>query len=365
MLIYALKLFTKIFLIITAVVTVFLYFFAIILEPVLFYLTPEGINASTFQLTTLSGWFLNIQLRLPISLPLGVIFLGLWSIFILSFVGAWKLKNSFHIVIKESLTKSTKKLFNNSLFAMSFINNMALVLILLINSLQEAGGIPTGTPPIQDKPFVDFFALSYSVVVEEIGFRLLPIGIFLLVSLLFVAKKREIVFSLKQKIKLFFVAILVPDKAKKMADTKTVKKNGIIKGISIGEWGILLFTSLVFGLAHFNPGFSWEIGKISSAAVSGLIIGLSYLIYGAPAAIILHWFFNSYIDTFFLLSEVYPIAEPFANVVVMFSIILGVIGWGYVIYLGYHRLVSTIQEKQKTSKLRLICTGQYFLSKIL
>ncbi|TRO51065.1 CPBP family intramembrane metalloprotease [Candidatus Bathyarchaeota archaeon] len=237
---------------------------------------------------------------------------------------------------------------------MSFINNMTLVLILVINSLQEAGGIPTGTPPIQDKPFVDFFALSYSVVVEEIGFRLLPIGIFLLVSLLFVAKKKEIVLSLKQKIKLFFLSILVPDKAKKMADTKTVKKNGIIKGISMGEWGILLFTSLIFGLAHFNPGFSWEIGKISSAAVSGLIIGLSYLIYGAPAAIILHWFFNSYMDTFFLLSEVYPIAEPFANVVVILSIILGVIGWGYVIYLRYHKLVSTIQEKQKTAKLRLI-----------
>ena len=345
---YALKLFTKMFLIITAVITVFLYFFAIILEPLLFYLTDKGINASIYQLITLSGWLLNIQLRLPISLPLGVVFLGLWGIFTLSFIGAWKLKNSFHIVIKESLTKPTKKLFNNSLFAMSFINNMTFVLILVINSLQEAGGIPTGTPPIQDKPFVDFFSLSYSVVVEEIGFRLLPIGIFLLLSLLFVAKKRDKVFSLQQKIKLFFLAILIPDKAKKMADTKTVKKNGIKNGISTGEWGILLFTSLVFGLAHFNPGLSWEIGKISSAAVSGLIIGLSYLIYGAPAAIILHWFFNSYIDTFFLLSEVYPIAEPFANVVVILSIIFGVLGWGYVIYLGYHKLVRIIQEKQKT-----------------
>lgn len=347
----ALKIFTKMFFIIITVVTVFLYFFAIILEPLLFYFTPEGINASLFQLTTLSGWFLNIQLRLPISLPLGIIFIGLWSIFTLSFVGAWKLKNSFHRVIKESLTNPTKTLFNNSLFAMSFINNMTLVLILMINSLQEAGGIPTGTPPIQDKPFVDFFALSYSVVVEEIGFRLLPIGIFLLFSLLLVAKKREIVFSLSQKIKIFFLTILIPDKAKNMVDIKTVKKSGIKNGISTGEWGILLFTSLVFGLAHFNPGLSWEIGKISSAAVSGFIIGLSYLIYGAPAAIILHWFFNCYLNTFFLLSEVYPIAEPFANVVVILSIIFGVLGWGYVIYLGYHRLVRTIKEKQKTTKL--------------
>jgi hypothetical protein len=222
---------------------------------------------------------------------------------------------------------------------------MTLLAVIVLGSLQEAGGIPTGTSPIQDEPFLGFFDLSYSAVIEEVGFRLLPIGIFLFLYLLIaVSKNRDFVFSLKQKIKLFFMSILFPDKAKQMVGTKTVSIDGIKNGISAGEWAVLVFTSLIFGLAHFNPGVSWELGKISSAAIAGLVIGFSYLVYGAHAAIISHWFFNSYTDTYILLSEVYPVTEPISNVVAGLSLTLGLIGWLYVAYLGY----SKLERKTKT-----------------
>jgi hypothetical protein len=345
----ALKLFAKMFLVITVVFSVFLYLFAIVLEPALFYFTPDGLSASTLHLSELPIWFLNMTAYIPIRLDLGVIFFGLWSIFTLSFVVAWKLRENFHKTIKESITKPARKLFSNCLFAMPIINSMTLIAVVAINSLQEVGGIPTGTSPLQGEAFLDFFDLSYSAVIEEVGFRLIPIGVFLIIYL-FMTKKKDVTFSLKQKIKLFFMTFLFPDKAKRMAGAKTVSEHGVMGGVSLGEWGIVVFTSLVFGFAHFNPGVSWEIGKISSATFSGLVIGLSYLVYGAQASIIMHWFFNAYTDTFLLLSGLYPAAEPFANATVIISFILGILGWAMIAALGYLKLVRALQKRVKNKQ---------------
>ena len=353
-----LKLFAKMFLIFTVLITVFLYLLAIVLEPALFYFTPEGLTASTVHLSALKVWFLNIPVSIPIGLDVGALFFGLWSIFTLSFVAAWKLREKFHQTIKESVVQPTRKLFSNCLFAMPILNSMTLLAVMAINSFQEAGGIPTGMPPLQGEPFLDFFDFSYSAVVEEVGFRLIPIGAFLIIYL-FITKKKTVTFSLSQKIKLFFTAILFPDNAKRMVGAKTVNEYGVRGGISLGEWGMVIFTSIVFGLAHFNPGVSWEIGKVSSAAVAGLVLGLSYLLYGIQASIIMHWFFNAYTDTFLLLSEFHPAVASFANGTVIFSLILGILGWSAAAILGFRKLVNAIEkrgenkQKQATSSLQI------------
>jgi hypothetical protein len=344
-----LKLFAKMLLVITVVFSVFLYLLAIAIEPALFYFTSDGLSASTLYLSELPIWFLNITTYIPVGLDMGVIFFGLWGIFALSFVAAWKLRENFHKTIKESITKPARKLFSSCLFAMPIINCMTLIAVVAINSLQEAGGIPTGTSPIQGEPFIDFFDLSYSAVIEEIGFRLAPIGAFLIIYLS-LTKKKDVKFSLKQKIRLFFMSFLFPDKSKRMAGKKTVSEYGVRGGISLGEWGIVVFTSLVFGFAHFNPGVSWEVGKISSAAFSGLVIALSYLVYGAQASIIMHWFFNAYTDTYLLLSEIYPAAETLANATVIVSFILGLLGWTMVAALGYLKLVGALQKRGKNKQ---------------
>ena len=339
-----LKLFAKLFLIITVLLTVFLYLLAIVLGPTLFYFTPQGLSTSMRHLSALPVWFFNITTFIPIGLDLGVIFFGLWSIFALSFVAAWKLRENFHKTIKESIVRPTEKLFSSCLFAMPIINSMTLIAVVAIQSLQEVGGIPTGTSPLPGEPFLDFFDLSYSVVVEEVGFRLIPIGAFLIIYL-FMTKKKVATFSLRQKMKLFFTAILFPDRAKRMVGAKTVDEYGVRSGISLGEWGIVIFTSIIFGCAHFNPGVSWEIGKITSATVAGLVIGLSYLVYGAQAPIIMHWFFNAYTNTYLLFSEIYPIALPFANTILVITFILGTLGWLAAATLGSLKLVRAIEKR--------------------
>jgi len=345
----ALKLFVKMFLVVTVIFTVVLYFIAIVLGPALFYFTSEGLSTSMLHLSAIPIWFLNITVHIPIGLDFGVIFFGLWSIFTLSFVAAWKLRENFHKTIKESIVRPTRKLFSSSLFAMPIINSMTFIAVVAIQSLQEAGGIPTGTSPLPSDPFLQFFELSYASVVEEVGFRVIPIGAFLIMYL-FIAKKKTTTFSLKQKIKLFFTAILFPDQAKRMVGTKTVSEHGVWGGISLGEWGMLIFASMVFGLAHFDPGVSWELGKVTSAGFAGLVIGLSYLVYGAHASIIMHWFFNVYTDTFLLLSELYPATLPLANAVIIISVILGILGWVVVVALGSFKLVRVIREKGKNKQ---------------
>ena len=342
-----LKLFAKMFLIIAVLIIVFFYLFAIFLGPALFYFTSQGMNVSMRHLPSLPVWFFTIiGFDIPIGLDYGVIFLFLWSIFTVSFVAAWKLRENFHRIIRESIVQPMQKLFSSCLFTLPLINSMALIAVVAIQSFQEVGGIPTGTAPLPGEPFLDFFELSYAAVVEEVGFRIIPIGAFL-VAYLFWTKKKVMTFSFRQRLRLFVIAPLFPDRAKRMVGAKTVDEFGVMGGISLGEWGMVFFTSIIFGLAHFLLGGSWEIGKTTTAAIAGFILGLSYLLYGAQASIIIHWFFNAYMETYFLFSEIYPIATPLSNAVVIFTVILGILGWSTVAILGYFKLVRVITERNK------------------
>ena len=76
-----------------------------------------------------------------------------------------------------------------------------------------------------------------------------------------------------------------------------------MRGISRLEWVALVLTSGAFGAAHYLYGGGWEIGKISTAMVSGLALGYVYLRYGAYAPVLLHWFFNYYFGAFDLASQ--------------------------------------------------------------
>ena len=295
--------------------------------------------------SSLPGWFLVFPVTVPVGLELGAIFFGLCSVITLSFVVAWKLNENFHTTIKKSLVQPTRKLFHNSLFGMVLINSMTLITVLALNSIQEASGIPTGTTPTVGEPFLDFLDLSYSAVVEEIGFRLVPIGAFLLVLLL-IDKKKDVTLSLKQKIKFFGLAFLFPDGAKRMVGKKTVAEHGIAGGINLAEWGIVIFTSLLFGFAHFNPGVSWEIGKISSATLAGFVLAITYLAYGAHAPLLMHWFFNAYNDAYFLFADLYPVVTPLANAVTILSVVLGLLGWLMLATLSYLKLARTIQNRK-------------------
>ena len=340
------KVFAKMLLIVTVLLTVGLYFLSMSLQPILMLFTQQGITISSRTVTALPIWFFSKTAYLPLGLNLGVVFLALWAAITASFVFAWKLKDSFHSVVKNGLVQPTKKLFSSCLFAMPVLNSMMLIAVLLIQSLQEAGGIPTGSPSIPANQFEALVDLSYASVIEEVIFRLVPIGAFLIVYV-FWAGKNIATASRTDLVKIFVVAPFFPDKAKQWAGAKTVKENGVFGGISINEWGMIAITAVIFGVAHFNPGVSWELGKITSSGMVGFVLAVIYIVYGIQASIIMHWFFNAFTDTFIILADLYPATAPIVNIVTVTTYILGAAGYLLVAWLGVRKIVNARKQKQQ------------------
>jgi hypothetical protein len=350
-----LKIFTKLAVTVALILTVLLivssYFLATFLGPTLFFFTPEGLNSSVLYERGLPIWlFTVVGFGVPVWLNIGLFFLFLWSVFAICLVAAWKFRESLHEVIRKSFSRPMKKLFDNCLFAIPIISSMVLIAVIVIHSLQEASGVPTGEPSLPENPFRVFFLLSWSSLFEEIGFRVIPIGAFLIIYLFWVGKKNALTLSWRQRLKLFFTAPLIPDEAKKIVGVKTVGDFGVRGGISLGEWIMVFFTTIVFGLAHYLAG--WGIGKITSASVVGLAMGLTYLFYGVQAPILLHWFFNHYLWFFDstelgglqFVSKLYP-TLPFAFALVELAIIiLGVLVWLAVIILAFYKMFKAIAK---------------------
>ena len=353
-----LKRFTKLTFLTVLTITVLLlissYFLAMFLGPTLFFFTPEGLNSSVLYERELPVWiFTIVGFVVPVWLNVGLFFLLLWGVFAICLVAAWKFRESLQEVVGKSFSRPMKKLFDNCLFALPVIVSMILVAVIAITELQEAGGVPTGGASLPSNPFVAFLRLSYAALAEEIGFRVIPIGGFLIIYLFWVGRKNMVRLSWGQRLKLFLMTPLYPEKAKKMVGVKTVSDFGVRGGISLGEWVMIFFTSIVFGLAHYLLGGGWEIGKITSASVVGLAMGLTYLLYGVQAPILLHWFFNHYLWFFDpseqgglqFVSKLYPNLPLAFALTELAIIILGVLGWLTYTILGLRKMFRAIAKK--------------------
>jgi len=299
--------------VVTLTVVVFLlvasYFLAMLLGPMLFFQTPAGLNFSLREAHPPILLFLLFGFLVPFTLSTGLLFLFVWGIFTLCFLAAWRLRESFHDVVSKLFSRSLSKLFNNWLFVMPIIASMLYAAVFLIIDFQDFFGIPTGaipTPKTDIEYFDLYLNLIYASIIEEVGFRITPIGTFLVASLLLIQSRRsEATVSFRQRLKLFLASFLYPDKAKRMAGVKNVATNGIRDGISRGEWTILLLTSLTFGAAHLVAGIGWEAGKVTSTFLQGFVFGVVYLAYGIQAPILMHWFFNYYFYTYDLSTQYY------------------------------------------------------------
>jgi hypothetical protein len=149
-----------------------------------------------------------------------------------------------------------------------------------------------------------YASLTYAPISEEIAFRITTLG--LLVAVVTIWKNRSIESESRPRISSLIVAsFLSPESAKAKVGLPTITANGR-HGIHWSEWILLLTTSSLFGIAHVLSGETdWGVGKAVTAAISGLALGVVYLGYGAYAAILLHWFFDFYFETFTVGADVF------------------------------------------------------------
>jgi len=356
-----LKTFVKLTLVIALILIVLLlifsYFLAMFLGPALFFFTPEGLDSSVLYVQGLPIWLFTIWgFGVPFWLNVGVVFLLLWGVFAICLVAAWRFRESLQEVIGKSFSRPMERLFDNCLFAVPIINSMMLMAVTAIHILQERVGVPTGGLSFPD-PFQAFFEASWHVLFEEVGFRVIPIGAFLIIYLFWVGRGNVATLPWGQRLKLFLMAPLFPDGAKKMVGMRTVSDFGVRGGISFEEWVMIFFTSIVFGLAHYLGG-GWDIGKITSTSVMGLAMGLTYLLYGVQAPILLHWFVNYYLWFFDpseggglqFVSKLYPNLLLAFYLIELLIIISGVLGWLFFTILGI-RKISNHRKKTEASAI--------------
>jgi membrane protease YdiL (CAAX protease family) len=328
------------------------YFLAMLLGPTLFFLTPAGLNFSLGEVQPPILLFLFFGFYVPFALNASLFFMLLWGIFVLCFLAAWRLRESFHDVVSKVFSRPFSKLLNNWLFAMPIIASTLLTAVSFLIALQESFGVPTGaipTPQTDAQYFDLYLSLSYASVIEEVGFRITPIGTFLLAQLLLTQSGRSLgTVSFRQRLEFFLTSFLYPDRAKKLVGGKNVAVNGIKEGISRGEWIMLLLTSLIFGAAHLISGIGWEAGKITSTFLQGFVFGVVYLAYGVQAPILLHWFFNYYFYSYELGTRYLSSGLEVFGLIEILTLMLGVFSLVVFAVLELKRILA--RQKQASSE---------------
>ena len=213
----------------------------------------------------------GLNLGIPLEYEIGDLFIIFWSIFVILFVMAFLgPKEIFPKLISKILNKKTINLESNYLVNVIKWFSVIVVVSGIINYIQESFGIST-LPPASTNDLMLFLAITISPITEEIGFRLMLIGIPLFA-----------IFAHKSSLKFFFASLWNPHaNLHIMNNWKPI--------------AIIVLVGVFFGVAHIISGEPWSNGKFAQAAISGIIIGWVYYRYGLLSAILVHWATNYFI----------------------------------------------------------------------
>jgi hypothetical protein len=224
----------------------------------------------------------DINFEFPINLfdifeiEMGDAFVILWVIYVIIFTIAMSgPKQDFIKTMSSLLSDGKLTRHTNYMVAVTKWFSILILVSAIINFIQEGFGISTIPPPVEND-LIQFFYVSLAPITEEIGFRVLLIGLPLLAF-----------YSHKVSVKHFFKGLWSPSNNLHIYETR----RAII---------LILIVAVFFGLAHIISGEPWSGGKFAQATISGLILGWVYFRYGLISAILVHWATNyfvfSYVD---------------------------------------------------------------------
>ena len=254
---------------------------------------------------------------LPISFSYGQLFLALWTIYLILFAMAMNgpIRNMWRAT-KEASVKGVIALFDNSMFATLTVFPVVVWITVALSLLEQAGGVSTGSLPTVD-PLLQIVELSLAPLREELGFRVIPIGIAALL----------ILFS-RGRIRDGLMALWHPSRYLKKNDTpEEYKRNLKTIYVMIG------ISAALFGLAHVLLGAGWGPGKILSAAVAGVALAGLYYLYGFAAAVLLHWSIDYFLSTYDLI----PSLQTLGGLITLYTLGLSIAGGAILVLLLVRR----------------------------
>ena len=321
------SLLVKIFMISFVVIMILSYLIAMILGPLIFFFTESGIEVASGPVR-LNFYLAGLPYPISMEVNTGLCFLFLWLVYCGAFFASYVSGEKFHRLLRKPRHYTYGDFSRNFLFSMPIITALLYAALVALVLLQVVFGISSGPTVVSKEPskLIMFFYLTYSPIAEELGFRLIPIGLLTTISLLIISRRK--VRSRMEFFKIAVLGFLFPDRAKEIAGTKNIRRFGPVKGIALYEWIFILLTSVSFGLAHYQFG-GWNIGKITTSSIFGAALALAYLMYGIHAPILMHWWFNYYYDVYFQAQHLNSSISWMLFIIPLWLVTLigGAIGW--------------------------------------
>lgn len=222
----------------------------------------------------------GIGLEIPVEFELGDVFIVFWCIFIIIFsISVLGPKKNFLKALSPIMSEGKYESKSNYLVSVIKWFTILIVISLILDFIQNSVGIST-EPPKPSDILIQFFNITVAPIGEEVGFRVILLGLPL-----------YMMYSHKTSIKLFFKSLWNP---KQTLHIYEIKKAVIL----------IVLVGIFFGIAHIISGEPWSLGKFAQASASGIIIGWVYFKHGLVSAILLHWSTN-----YFIFSYVYFLAD--------------------------------------------------------
>jgi hypothetical protein len=223
---------------------------------------------------------------IPIAVSLGTIFVALWLIYALMLGIATLGSVDLFSAVRSSLETRGESILRSPMLATIVLLGATLLATLVIDAVQTSAGVGSGGISGQSIPF--FVSVTLAPLREEIGFRLTIVG---LIAFVYGARS-----SLKTAVKALWRPSIVYESVSVVSPGR-LSFERVLAGASI------VFSAILFGLAHFVSHIGWQVGRITTAGVAGLALGYLYYKYGLHAAILLHWGVNYFPNAYALLGQ--------------------------------------------------------------
>lgn len=219
-------------------------------------------NAGSLVQTYL--WVGPIPAFLPL-VPVGATFLLLSGIYAAMFLfSAWQ-KPRPGTAASDALRTGVGSVLESPFFVIVVAIGFLSFSGVAITDLSQWALGSVGNPFASFDPLREFVTLALAPMGEEIGFRVVLIGLV------------AFVLSVGRPIRTALKALWRP--------------SVLFEGAGVGSakgavWGAILVSAAVFGLAHLG-GWNWA--KLPYAVWGGLVLGYLYVRYGLHVAVLTHW----------------------------------------------------------------------------
>jgi len=234
-----------------------------------------------YPMNDLNVFLAGVGFQVPVEFELGDGFIVLWCLFLILFaVAIFGPKKSFASVLQSIISTGKYHQLQDS-YIITAIKWFSILVVVsgVIISVQEFFGISVEKIEAPNQ-LIQFFQLLLAPLIEEIGFRVMLIGLPLFA-----------LYSYKSSFRLFVKSLWRPSHHLRITDLKKPLL-------------IIIIVGIFFGVSHVITGETWSAGKFAQATVSGLIIGWVYFRYGLAPAILIHWATN-----YFIYSYAYIVAD--------------------------------------------------------